>query len=1469
MIIKNIYLLLLFLFGATSIYSQNTLKVNEFLANNFNVIHDEYGEYDDWIEIYNPSENPIDIGGYILTDDINFTNMSRISTDFEDSTTIPPKGFLIIWADNQPEQGPLHVGFKLSSLGEQIYLINGTNNTIVDSVTFSEQHRNISLGRYQNNWMFYDSPTPLEENAAGFLGISSPPSFSEESSVFIGSKTISIIKNNPNDTIRYTLDGSNPTLLSQIYNNSIEIDSTTIIRASTFESNYIPSRIISNTFVLVQESNLPKMIIVTDPPNLWNNSTGIYVKYNGRGREWERESVFQYIKNNSFQFSINSGLRIQGSTSRKLPKKSFRLFFREDYGEDRLTYDMFLNSDVNSFKNLVLRGGYDEDLTQPKGTLLRDPLVSELWKSMGELTSLGNFATLHLNNDYWGIYNIRESINEDFVRDHLQYENFDLIRYTKDDPVYFPELDYGSMEDWDELTKFFNENDFTQNSVYEEAKQRIDINNYTNLQVLAQCTQYFSWGYGVFVTKEKNPNAKWYWTIWDMDRAYTTYTWNEFSRYNSPNSYWYYLILNRLLQNENYRVYFINRMNDMLNTLFLPENVTPIIDSLANIIRPEIPNEAARWNSTVEKWETNFAGLKEFADKRPDIVRTQMNNFFNLPGEHNLSINVSHDSCSIKVNSLTIKEFPWTGKYSDGIPITIESVSPKGYRFVGWSDSTLQKTNKIEISLSNETIITAIFEKIIEGDHYEIIAPKIMMKGEFLPTIVRLKSDDENILSYISKTVTLSNNSELQDSLIKIKKGTGAFGSIIKGTTSFNIIADDVAYKSENKSIVVSDSLPQIIYSNQLPSGIVKWNSDFDRHIQSDLTIPENTKLIIEEGTRVLLGTKVNVFVYGELIVNGTRNNPVLFMPIDNEQPWGGFEFFNTISSMSYCFWINGGGDQTKAWKHSAEFGIQPILFAKEDSELNFDNVFILFSPNGKAIAADNSKINVDNCVISNVFHGGEFWYSLIDYKNSYIMNIPNDDGIFVRDEDNDGMHIDYEYPGEEKLSKIDNCYFISGKDDAIDQQNAYLQISNTWLEDWIHEGVATSNEGSPISERNTVYLFNVVVKGCDNGFESGHGSPKLFIDHCVAIENKNGIRFGDSYSKPSLGHITISNTILYNNDDNIYNYDPQLGGPTENAIDISFSMTNDSTYDNNPYCITGIPSFGDNLFIDPKSPGSGMGMNGTNIGLINSSILQTGPIIINEIMYDASINFNTQDWIELYNPQSVEQNLSNWVLRDNNNEHSFILPSNIKIGAQGYLVLTRDSATFNNLVQDSIQIIGDFNFSFGERDEVRLYSSTGQLVDSLAYEVQSPWPVSPNGNGPSLELKDFRKDNTLAENWGASKLIGGSPGYPNSFPVNITKSVNTNPRTFSLKQNYPNPFNNTTVIEYVLPEKSKVSIKVYNILGQLVLTLFENKIDIPGIHKVNFNASGLSSGVYLYRLIAETEHNEIKSLTKKVLYLK
>ena len=140
------------------------LVINEFLAKNNACCTDENGEYDDWVEIYNGTDAPIDLGGMYFSDRCDDPGPYRIPNTDASITTIPVEEFLVLWCDGQPEQGILHLDLKLSGDGEAVVLINRDGTTVIDFYTFGAQTSNVSMGRIGNDWIFFEHPTPGSSN---------------------------------------------------------------------------------------------------------------------------------------------------------------------------------------------------------------------------------------------------------------------------------------------------------------------------------------------------------------------------------------------------------------------------------------------------------------------------------------------------------------------------------------------------------------------------------------------------------------------------------------------------------------------------------------------------------------------------------------------------------------------------------------------------------------------------------------------------------------------------------------------------------------------------------------------------------------------------------------------------------------------------------------------------------------------------------------------------------------------------------------------------------------------------------------------------------------------------------------------------------------------------------------------------------------------------------------------------------
>ncbi|MCF8369780.1 MAG: right-handed parallel beta-helix repeat-containing protein [Bacteroidales bacterium] len=522
-------------------------------------------------------------------------------------------------------------------------------------------------------------------------------------------------------------------------------------------------------------------------------------------------------------------------------------------------------------------------------------------------------------------------------------------------------------------------------------------------------------------------------------------------------------------------------------------------------------------------------------------------------------------------------------------------------------------------------ILVSAYSNIFSQELYaEIITPSSVQNEDVLAIIVKIRNIDQSINKYVNgEFQVLANPANLEYNIIEIIKGVGYLTTKVYTGHDFAISIDSfegeklISYVNEINSSFVADQI----------NTSVTWYPDSAYYILEDLTILGNACLTVEAGTRIFIGDNVNIFSFGKIIGKGTPENPVIFQSLTADNPWGWIQFLNEIDTSDFQFTIftNGGGNDAFLFGHSNS---QPVIMVN-NSQLNLNNCFLISNP-GKAIGGLESVIDINGCLIASNDTGGEYQSCKTSIVNSYFLDFPDKTNTQV-DDDNDAIY--FYGNSSNQLSVIDSCIFIHGKDDGIDHNGANLQILNCWIQDFDHEGVAASNS-------NAIYIYNSLVKNCQQGIEAGYGSPNVTIDHCVVLENETGIRFGDSYYWGCSGQITATNCILSGNFDNIKNYDLLTQGPVPDAIDISYSLTNDPEFDDGLMCINGVPLFDANYFLLEGSPGIGFASDGKDLGLVDLNLgygleffnpVLTVEVYPNPVVSSLYIRYNLKETLSVY----------------------------------------------------------------------------------------------------------------------------------------------------------------------------------------------------------------------------------------------
>jgi hypothetical protein len=213
----------------------------------------------------------------------------------------------------------------------------------------------------------------------------------------------------------------------------------------------------------------------------------------------------------------------------------------------------------------------------------------------------------------------------------------------------------------------------------------------------------------------------------------------------------------------------------------------------------------------------------------------------------------------------------------------------------------------------------------------------------------------------------------------------------------------------------------------------------------------------------------------------------------------------------------------------------------------------------------------------------------------------------------------------------------------------------------------------------------------------------------------------------------------------------------------------------------------------------------------------------------------------------------------------TYSFPSDATIGPGGFIVLASNKSAF--LARYGFQAFGEYEGQLDNNGEtIALNTAVGDTVVKIQYSDKYPWPNSADGAGYSLVPRELNpyKDQNDGANWMASREIQGNPGRDNILVSVQEPRHQAIPDEYQLLQNYPNPFNAVTTIQFDVPKKAFISIKLYDILGKEVDELVSRYFE-PGYHSSKWDASNLASGVYFYRLTSSDGF----SMTKKLVYVR
>lgn len=429
-----------------------TVRINEFMAQNTQTLRDGNGNSSDWIELYNPTNAPVNLAGYGLSDDSS-APMKWVFPDVD----IPAHDCLLVFASGDSnsvdKEGFLHASWKLNAQGESVVLTYPDGVTVVDQVlNYPPQRHDLSYGRdlAGKNALAFLEPTPGQVNLSeAYEGWLPAPVFSHARGFYDQSFTLSIETLDPVASTYMALGEYEPTVAippSYLH----DVQETLTVRAYSALPGYKPSEVVTHTYLFVDDvidSQVMRRSMTTDPRYAHRIRTGLLdlptfvVSVSTLPDDYiERPASLEILWPDGMAEAIQLGCGFAryGGAWTSFAKKNYKLKFRKMYGPGKLRAPLFEGFDhgipaVDEFDTLELRGG-SHDMNQ-RGFYMASSFVEDSMLDMGSLNPHGRFVHLYINNTYWGQYHLRERLDDNFLAAYLKGGTDDYFNVKGNDNV--------------------------------------------------------------------------------------------------------------------------------------------------------------------------------------------------------------------------------------------------------------------------------------------------------------------------------------------------------------------------------------------------------------------------------------------------------------------------------------------------------------------------------------------------------------------------------------------------------------------------------------------------------------------------------------------------------------------------------------------------------------------------------------------------------------------------------------------------------------------------------------------------------------------------------------------------------------------------------------------------------------------------------------------------------------------------
>lgn len=706
--------------------------INEYSCSNENGPTDAFGDNVDWVELYNIGATPFDLSGYFLSDNAGNLDKWEIPT----GATVPANGYMMVFCSkrNLISGSELHPNFGLTQTKNEWIILSSAGGAIQDSLAMVKMtQKDHSYGRTTDaalTWSIFTTPTPMAANTGGLNYYTATPAFSVAAGFYGAAQNVALSTTDGTATIYYTLDGSDPTTGSTLYAGPVNVPATAVLRARAFSSNPMipPSFIETNSYFINSTHTIPVLSICGTLVKdfLEDNAPGSFTN--------NFDGAFEFFEVGGALVSEGSGYyNKHGNDSWAYDQRGLDLVVKDGYGiTNAVRHAVFPGKQRDEYQRIIIKAGANDNYPFSGGAHIRDALAHTLSQNadlrMDERTS--RFAVIYVNGEYWGLYDLREKVDDADFTEHYYNQGKFNIEFLKTWGGTWEEYGTNGLAEWNALKAFILGNSMADPANYAYVKTLYNTGSLIDYVVLNSyivTSDWLNWNTAWWhgnIPPPVGDKQKWRYILWDNDAS-----WGHYINYTGipstnpdadpcnpedlpdPGGQGHIPILNALFDNPEFEQEYITRYADLMNADFSCVEMNALLDSMVNLMTPEMPGQTTRWGGTIPGWEANVQTLRDYIDARCLAMEQGMVDCYNLTGPWEVTVDVSPiASGTVKVNSLWLPTYPNTGDYYGNINTLFKANANTGFTFDHWEsvNHTFMYPDSLNDTLDftmNDTII--------------------------------------------------------------------------------------------------------------------------------------------------------------------------------------------------------------------------------------------------------------------------------------------------------------------------------------------------------------------------------------------------------------------------------------------------------------------------------------------------------------------------------------------------------------------------------------------------------------------------------------------------------------------------------------------------------------------------------------------------------------------------------------------